>query len=149
MITTKTPAAQHSGALSSGTLGNGPPRRAWWHPTDGLSWLWLALGAVTIPFSNLQTLVPIATWIGPVLLLRFTRTRRARVALPALVAAMCGGILLGMRDGFFPLASGLGYALFVAGLGLGATVPYAVDRLLVSRCHHGPALWSSHWRSPP
>jgi apolipoprotein N-acyltransferase len=105
---------------------SGPPR-------DLLSWVWLLVGAALLPVTNLQTLVPIAAWLAPVFLLRFTRTQRALVALPVLAVVMSGTALIGLREGFFPVAGGVGYALFVAGLGVGGAAPYAVDRLLARR----------------
>jgi apolipoprotein N-acyltransferase len=78
-------------------------------------------------------LVPVAAWLAPVFLLRFTRTQRPLVALTSLVVVMSLTSLVALRDGFFPIVGGIGYAVFVAGLGLFSALPYAVDRLLVSR----------------
>ncbi len=102
-------------------------------PRDRLSWVWLLLGAALLPVSNLQTLVPVAAWMAPVFLMRFTRGQRARVGLPVLIVVMSGAAWIGMRGGFFPVASGLDYALFVAGLGVGGALPYALDRLVARR----------------
>lgn len=105
-----------------------PPR-----PVSRWSWLWLLAGALLLPVTNLQTLVPVAAWLAPVFLLRFSRTQRAVVALPVLVVVFCVTTLVALRGGFFPVAAGAGYVLFVAGLGIGGTVPYAVDVLLARR----------------
>jgi apolipoprotein N-acyltransferase len=102
-------------------------------PQDRLSWVWLLLGAALLPVSNLQTLVPVAAWVAPVFLMRFTRGQRARVGLPVLIVVMSGAALIGLRGGFFPVASGLDYVLFVAGLGVGGALPYALDRLVARR----------------
>jgi len=75
---------------------SGPPR-------DQLSWVWLLVGAGLLPVTGLQTLVPIAAWLAPVFLLRFTRTQRALVALPVLSVVLSGAALIGLRDGFFRL----------------------------------------------
>ena len=99
----------------------------------GWSWVWLALGAAMLPFAGLQTLVPIVAWVAPILLLRFTRTQHPAISLPVLVVVMSLGSLVALRGGFFPIAGGLDYALFVAGLGIGGAAPYAVDRLLAPR----------------
>jgi apolipoprotein N-acyltransferase len=104
----------------------------------------LAVGAVLLPVTNLQTLVPVAAWLAPVSLLRFVRTRRARVGLPVLVVVMTLTALVALRNGFFPAAGGVGFAVFVAGLGLGGTAPYA--RWTASSCRGctaRPACWSS------
>jgi apolipoprotein N-acyltransferase len=95
--------------------------------------VWLLLGAALLPVTNLQTLVPVAAWVAPIFLMRFTRGQRARVGLPVLVVVMSGTAWIGMRGGFFPVASGLDYVLFVAGLGVGGALPYALDRLVARR----------------
>ena len=111
--------------------GGQPGSRA--HARSRSSWLWLLAGAVLLPVTNLQTLVPVAAWLAPVFLLRFTRTQRPLVALTSLVVVMSLTNLVAMRDGFFPIVGGIDYAVFVAGLGLFGALPYAVDRFLVSR----------------
>ena len=82
-------------------------------------------------------------------LLRFTRGHRPLVGLPVLVVAMSGALLIGLRDGFFPVVDGPGYYVFVASLGLGGALPFAVDRLLSprldgSRPHTGVPGGSDH-----
>jgi apolipoprotein N-acyltransferase len=108
-----------------------PPEHS--RTVDTWSWLWLAVGTALLPFTNLQTLLPVAAWLAPVFLLRFVRTHRARVGLPVLVLVMSLTALVALRDGFFPVADGVGYYVFVAGLGLAGAAPYALDRLLVPR----------------
>jgi apolipoprotein N-acyltransferase len=102
-------------------------------PADRWSWAWLAVGAVLLPVTSLQTLLPVAAWLAPVFLLRFVRTQRARVGLPVLALVMSLTASVALRGGFFPVADGVGYVVFVAGLGLAGAVPYALDRLLVPR----------------
>jgi apolipoprotein N-acyltransferase len=97
------------------------------------SWLWLLLGAALLPVTNLQTLLPIASWLAPIFLLRFSRSQRAIVAVPTLVIVMSTMVLVALRNGFFPIAGGLGYVMFVVGLGLGGAAPYLVDRILAPR----------------
>ena len=97
------------------------------------SWWWLLLAAILLPFANLQTLVPVIAWLAPVLLLRFTRTQRLRVGLPALVLVLSLTSLVALLGGFFPVEGGVGYAFFVAGFGLAGAMPYAVDRWAAGR----------------
>lgn len=97
------------------------------------SWIWLLVGTTLVPFANLQTLIPLTAWLAPVFLMRFTRSQRPLVGLPVLVMAMSGALLVGLRDGFFPVVDGPGYYLFVITLGLGGALPFAVDRLLSPR----------------
>jgi len=115
--------------MTSTTVHTDPnPRSALWRP-----WLWLLLGAALLPVTNMQTLLPVASWIAPIFLLRFSRSQRAIVAMPALVIVMSTMMLVATRNGFFPIAGGAGYVVFVVGLGLGGTAPYLVDRILAPR----------------
>ncbi|MGP3959147.1 nitrilase-related carbon-nitrogen hydrolase [Nonomuraea sp. 3N208] len=93
------------------------------------SWLWLLAGTALLPFTFLQTTIPLAAWVAPVLLLRFTRTTRARWALPALAVAVAVGAAISFR-GAFP---GDRIAILAAGAGVLGVVPYALDGLLGRR----------------
>src|SRR4051794_15424918 len=73
------------------------------HPTDRWSWVWLLVGAALLSVASLQTLVPVAAWLAPVFLLRFVRTQRALVGLPAVAVATCLAMLVALRDGFLPI----------------------------------------------
>jgi apolipoprotein N-acyltransferase len=104
--------------------------------TDHLNWLWLAIGFVLLPFTTIQTIVPLTAWLAPTFLLRFVRTsRRARIALLLVFVAYALGIFIALRGSAtndiavyifgiitFPLIRGLMY-----------TLPYAADRLISSR----------------
>jgi apolipoprotein N-acyltransferase len=103
------------------------------HPAGRWSWVWLLVGAALLPVTNLQTLVPVAAWLAPVFLLRFVRTQRAVVGLPVVALVTCLAMLVALRNGFFPVGGGVGFALFIAALGLGGVLPYAADRLLAPR----------------
>src|SRR5687768_11520510 len=96
-------------------------------------WLWLLVGAALLPVTNLQTLVPLASWLAPVFLLRFFRSQRLRVSVPAMFIVMSATVAVAMRNGFFPIAGGVDYVVFVIGLGLFGTVPFIVDRLVAPR----------------
>ncbi len=113
--------------------GSAPCEATLSRATGPWSWIWLLVGTALLPFANLQTLIPLAAWLAPVFLLRFTRSHRALVGLPILVLAMSGALLFGLRDGFFPVVGGAGYYFFVATLGLGGALPFAIDRLLSTR----------------
>lgn len=94
--------------------------------------LWLLTGSLLLVFMGGKWNVPVATWLGPVFLLRFFRVQRHWVrtllALPALAVAMAV-FMIGLLP--FPpvvpvsfyLFRTLGYALLIA-------TPYAVDRAL-------------------
>jgi apolipoprotein N-acyltransferase len=119
-------AVETRGDNRSGARSVSPRERRW-------SWIWLVVGAALLPFANLQTLVPVAAWLAPVFLLRFSRSQRPLVGLPVLVVSMYGALLVSLRDGFFPVVDGPGYYLFVATLAVGGVLPFAVDRWLSIR----------------
>lgn len=103
-------------------------------PTDRLSWLWLAIGASLLPVAYFQTIWPIAAWLAPVFLMRFSRTQRLAVGLPLLVLAEGLGAAIGLRNGFIPAPVGTPAVL---PLGAGAleyallfSLPFVLDRLL-------------------
>jgi len=104
-------------------------------PADRLAWLWLLLGSLLLPFTLVQTVIPLAAWAAPLFLLRFARTsRRAIVALPLLFVAYTVGAWIGFRgagSGDLGLAI-LGVITLVV-RGLLYTLPYAADRLIGPR----------------
>ena len=101
-----------------------------------LIWLWLLVGFVLLPFTIVQTMIPLAAWLAPILLLRFARTaRRASVALPLIFLAQAIGNWIALRGsevGNIYVAV-IGLILFSPFRGLVSTLPYAADRLLGSR----------------
>jgi apolipoprotein N-acyltransferase len=94
------------------------------------SWAWLALGAALLPFTILQTVIPVAAWLAPILLLRFVRTQRAMVALPVLAVVGYGATLVALRGFFGPPD------VFVWALGgVAIVLAYGADRLAAGRLH--------------
>jgi apolipoprotein N-acyltransferase len=97
-------------------------------PVDRLSWLWLAVGAALLPLASFQTIVPLAAWLAPLFLLRFSRTQRAVVALPVLALVHYVASTLVLRSFF---EGSLGYLLGLGGVtGVAA---YAADSLVAVR----------------
>ncbi|MFZ0245420.1 MAG: nitrilase-related carbon-nitrogen hydrolase [Candidatus Binatus sp.] len=102
-----------------------------------LTWLWLLVGFVLLPFTIVQTMIPLAAWLAPIFLLRFARTaRRASVALTMIFLAEAIGNWIALRGGgdvgnIYMAVFGL--ILFSPFRGLVSTLPYAADRLLGSR----------------
>jgi apolipoprotein N-acyltransferase len=82
-----------------------------------------------LPFTLLQTTIPLAAWLAPVLLLRFSRTVRARWAVPALALAGALGTYASFR-GAVPAGQML---VMAAGGAVLTPIPYAIDRLLAGR----------------
>jgi apolipoprotein N-acyltransferase len=105
-------------------------------PFDRLSWLWLLIGFLLLPFTMIQTVIPLAAWLAPVFLLRFARTaRRTWVALALIFAAYAAGVLIALRG-----SASTDLRMFIYGLvvfpiirGLMYTLPYVADRLIGAR----------------
>ena len=93
------------------------------------SWLWLVVGALLLPFTIFQTVIPVAAWLAPVFLLRFARTQRARVALPVIALVGYAAALISLR-GFFLRPPEV--FLFALG-GVLIMLPYAADALVGRR----------------
>src|SRR5258708_38050673 len=98
---------------------------------DRLSYLWLALGIVLLPFGAFMWAIPLAAWLFPVFLLRFVRTQ-----------PLLRGILLVLLATFLVFVfalpgliinSGPLYYLLVFVLGVLFTLPYLIDRVMVRR----------------
>ena len=98
--------------------------------SDRWSYLWLAIGAILLLFSNGNwRIIPLATWLAPVFVMRFLRTQKpgrglVLVALTHVVAynIMLQGLLSGM----------MGYIIAVA-YGLFFFLPFLADRLIAPR----------------
>ena len=96
---------------------------------DRWSYLWLFVGAGLLLFSNGRWIIPLATWLAPIFLIRFARTQPALKGLGLLLVTnvlanlfFWQGIILG---GFYlPVAIGVGVIFWL---------PYLADRLLVNR----------------
>jgi apolipoprotein N-acyltransferase len=101
-----------------------------------LAWLWLLVGFILLPFTIVQTMIPLAAWLAPIFLLRFARTaRRASVALALIFLAEAIGNWIALRGGTVGdiYVALFGWILFSPFRGLVSTLPYAVDRLIGSR----------------
>src|SRR5215212_5169861 len=97
---------------------------------DRRSWLWLAIGAILLFFSSLQPSLPIAAWLAPIFLLRFTRTQRPRVGLSLLALVLCVVLFGKWAIGFAPVTL-LGISGVVAALL--TLLGYMADRWLSPR----------------
>lgn len=95
------------------------------------AWLWLLLALLLMPFAAWQTVIPLAAWLAPIFLLRFSRTmRRALIALPLIFAVYEFGNYVSARGFEWNPLGFLGNQLFKALLW---TLPYAADRMIGSR----------------
>ncbi len=102
------------------------------HDHDRLSYLWLALALVLMPFAmDYKWIIPLAAWLYPIFLLRFIRTQPLwRSILLGYLSSVLVAALLGPQGGAFPGAS---YYLAVWVFGAIFILAYLIDRLLASR----------------
>jgi apolipoprotein N-acyltransferase len=95
------------------------------------------MGAGLLPFAYLQTIWPVAAWLAPVFLMRFSRTQRLAVGLPLLLVAESLGAAFGLRNRYIPAPVDTpdGPVLIGGALvwGLLFWIPFVLDRLLAAR----------------
>ena len=96
-----------------------------------LTYLWLLIGLLLLPFTFFQTVIPMAGWLAPVFLLRFSRTSKSRSlgTLGLIFLVYIAALSIASRGNSFNLQGEFGL-LFKAFLW---TLPYAIDRLLMKR----------------
>src|SRR3954454_12482080 len=101
------------------TVPHGPGSRPRRQPVVGPSWWWLLVGTGLLPFTNLQTPIPLTAWLAPVVLLRFTRSQRPVIAVAVLLAATCAALLFGLWGAFFPIEESVGCSPSAGALAFG------------------------------
>jgi apolipoprotein N-acyltransferase len=98
---------------------------------DRLSYLWLALGIVLLPFSMPNWAIPLAAWLVSIFLLRFVRTQPLLrgMLLVFLASVLVWGfkVIVMFPFGVFTDLS------IVFGIGVLATLPYLIDRVVAPR----------------
>lgn len=98
---------------------------------DRLSYLWLALGIVLLPFSMPNWTIALTAWLAPVFLLRFVRTQPLlRGVLLVLLASVPVYAL--KVFGIYSLGA-ITDLIMSFGLGVIITLPYLLDRVLARR----------------
>ena len=98
-------------------------------------WLWLLIGFVFLPFTIIQTMIPLAAWLAPICLLRFSRTARSggvALAYIALAQIVAGVIAVRGGEGGSLVLAAIGFA-FLVFHALISTLPYAADRWIAPR----------------
>ncbi len=119
------PALQKNGSQAASN-----PGRA----VDRLSWLWLAIGAILLPLTAWQTVLPLAAWLAPILLMRFVRTQRAAVGLPVVAIVSSAAVIIAFRNELVPAPAPIAQ-LIAIGYGIVFSLAYVVDRLITPRLH--------------
>ncbi len=92
----------------------------------------LVLAVVFLMFSNGRFPIAMCAWLGPIFLLRFTRTGKAMFRLSLAYLVLCfsfGYQFYGMTP-----FGGFGYWVFSAAFGVMLLLPYSIDRYVSSRC---------------
>ena len=98
---------------------------------DRWSYLWLALGAILLLFANGRWIIPLATWLAGVFIIRFLRTQKpARGLILVLLTSIVVTIVA--WQGLIPVP-GVFYYLVAAGIGTTFSLPYLADRLIAPR----------------
>src|SRR5262245_20626347 len=97
-------------------------------PEGKRAWLWLLIGAALLPFTQFQTVLPLAAWLAPIFLLRFARTQRLWIAMIGLALVHYIAMVIALRN-ILPAPT-----IYLIGLaGVTGTATYLADRLLIGR----------------
>ena len=98
--------------------------------SDRWSYLWLAIGGILLMFSNgIWKIIPLATWLTPVFLMRFLRTQKPGRGLFIIMITHMGAYIIMMQN---VLPGMMGYSISVA-YGLFFFFPLLADRLIAPR----------------
>jgi apolipoprotein N-acyltransferase len=114
---------------------------SFWHflthiKSEHLAWLWLVIGAIVLSFAAWQTVIPLAAWLAPIFLLRFSRTSwKASAAMPLIFVAYVFAGTVGGRGLPWSTLGFIGNDVFKPLLW---TLPYVVDRVLNRRLSTWP-----------
>jgi apolipoprotein N-acyltransferase len=100
-------------------------------PAGSPSWVWLGIAAVLLLFSNGATTIPLAAWLAPVFILRFTRGQSLKIGLPLAYVLQVGAFTLQFRG--MVRIPGIGYYIFLIVWGIPLVLPYVVDRLIAHK----------------
>lgn len=99
--------------------------------SDSARYLWLALGLAFFLVANGRWIIPAATWLFPVFMIRFLRTRLRRLDAVAAASAYAAAMMItwwGMLDApaviYFPVVGGIGLVMFL---------PFLADMVLAPR----------------
>jgi apolipoprotein N-acyltransferase len=103
---------------------------------DYLSFLWLFIGAVLFIFANGLHIIPIAAWIAPIFIIRFSRAQKIlRGSLIVLLVIIITQTIAWW--GFFPIPDRKIYLLvsIIMGITVGiiSSLPFIADRIMNSR----------------
>lgn len=95
------------------------------------SWLWLAVAAALLLFSNGVNTIPLAAWLAPLFLLRFVRQQSFKIGVPLVYLLLVAAFAFQFR-GMVPIP-GIGYYIFLVVWGISLVLPYVIDRLAAGK----------------
>src|SRR3972149_10958843 len=98
--------------------------------SDQLSYLWLIIGAILALFANGNWIVPIATWLYPIFIIRFLRGQKRIWGIILCALAFTGINILAWQD-MIPLSAFLTYAETTA-FGNLFSLPFLADKFIVT-----------------
>src|ERR1700730_13551817 len=98
---------------------------------ESRSWVWLAIAATLLLFSNGANNVPLAAWLAPVFMLRFVRRQSFKVGLPVAYILLVAAFSFQFR-GMVPIP-GVAYYIFLVVWGIPLVLPYIIDRLVAHK----------------
>lgn len=96
---------------------------------DRWTYLWLIVGTALLLVSNGHWIIPLATWLAPVFLIRFSHTQPARKGLLLLLAASVLASLF-IWQGIIPAVLYVPVSILI---GTVFWLPYVADRLMAGR----------------
>lgn len=101
---------------------------------DIMPWLWLAVAAIILPFTNFQTVIPITAWLAPIFIMRFTRTlKRDIIALPVVILVHTFAFFIAFRNNYMPAGTMIVIAVAFIFFGIVYSLGYIFDRMLEPR----------------
>jgi apolipoprotein N-acyltransferase len=96
-----------------------------------ISFLYLGIGAILSLFYNGKWILPIATWLAPVFLMRFSRTHKPVIGF-LMITVICSVTSIITWQGLIPLRGVPYYLMMIIGSLFGALL-YLIDRLIATR----------------
>ncbi len=100
--------------------------------SESLSYLWLIIGSILLVFSNgIHYIIPVATWLAPVFLIRFLRTQTKAKGLTIFGLINCAAWVI-MQFGIYPDLGIIGTSFGVV-YGIIFFLPFLADRLLAPK----------------
>src|SRR3972149_3282421 len=99
--------------------------------SDQLSYLWLIIGAILSLFANGNWIVPIATWLFPIFIIRFLRGQKRIWGIILCALAFTGINILAWQD-MIPL-SGILYYVVTSGIGILLFLPFLADKIIATK----------------